>query len=161
MRITQSIADRFVEQLAQAIDVLREGRKIGLHVIATHDCLQGLRKSTHPSCNLVVANIAPATKIKSNPAASGYATLSLSEVEFHLMKASVQKLRDETFAKWVAAKSQGSEDEIAFYSGKLDEFDAFIEEKFDRVLRSDTSQDADPESHDDAGGNEDCALDSD
>lgn len=57
MALNKATADAIIEQLSGATGVLTEGRKWGIRVVATPECIEGLMQSDHPARDAVVANI--------------------------------------------------------------------------------------------------------
>lgn len=56
-------ADATIDQLAHALDVLKQGRSFGIRVIATPECIEALMQSDHPDRDAVVSNIASSGRI--------------------------------------------------------------------------------------------------
>lgn len=64
MTIDKTLANTTIEQLSHAFGVLQQGRSFGIRVIATPECLEGLKLADHPERDAVIANIAPSDRIK-------------------------------------------------------------------------------------------------
>lgn len=71
------------------------------------------------------------------------------EAEFQLSRGAVSSARAAVFAKWRAAfEAKGDPDEIAFYAREVRACDKLIA-KYEAVLISDKSQDAEPDEEED------------
>lgn len=57
MQIDQQDADNIIGQLAGAKQLLAQGRGFGIRLVATTKAIDGLRQSTHPEAEAIIANI--------------------------------------------------------------------------------------------------------
>jgi hypothetical protein len=63
MKIDEQTANSIIDQLAHALPLLAEGRKFGIRVIATEECIEGLSQSDRKERDDVIANIAVSGRI--------------------------------------------------------------------------------------------------
>jgi len=76
--------------------------------------------------------------LRTTTKAKPYAEMAYSEEEFQFVRSSIRQSRQSLLEKWEAASDAN---EKAFYSKKIDQCDVLLG-RYDAVLVSDTSQDA-------------------
>jgi hypothetical protein len=63
MKFNKETSYSIVSQLSAAMDVLTQGRKYGIRVVATEEAIAELQQADHPDAAIVVSNLAPLDRV--------------------------------------------------------------------------------------------------